>query len=172
MTNVLWRCAACGPGRRVRDLERYVWTVNEGVDEEAIISELTEDIQRDVRRHLFLQPIKKVWEINTQYSTMYHEVLPVSVPVPVPCAACALPPASSDEQHRARCTSSAGFFSSYCVPHPFHSAVPSLLAFCAGATCLCVRLMQCHLLAAMSNIAQSAFFLLCSYPPVCTQPFK
>lgn len=42
------------------DLERYVWTVNEGVDEEAIIQGLTEDIQRDVRRHLFLQPIKKV----------------------------------------------------------------------------------------------------------------
>ncbi|CAI7915431.1 unnamed protein product [Closterium sp. NIES-53] len=38
--------------RRVRDLERYVWTVNQGVNEEEVMTSLSEDIQRDVRRHL------------------------------------------------------------------------------------------------------------------------
>ena len=48
--------------RRVRQLERYVWAVNQGVNEDEVFSSLTEDIQRDVRRHLSLELIKKVSE--------------------------------------------------------------------------------------------------------------
>ncbi|CAI5961781.1 unnamed protein product [Closterium sp. NIES-64] len=46
--------------RRVRELERYVWTVNQGVDEEEVMTSLSEDIQRDVRRHLSYELITKV----------------------------------------------------------------------------------------------------------------
>ncbi|GJP53281.1 hypothetical protein CLOM_g12453 [Closterium sp. NIES-68] len=45
--------------RRVRQLERYVWTVNQGVNEEEVMTSLSEDIQRDVRRHLSLELITK-----------------------------------------------------------------------------------------------------------------
>ncbi|CAI5469405.1 unnamed protein product [Closterium sp. Yama58-4] len=45
--------------RRVRELERYVWTVNQGVDEEEVMTSLSEDIQRDVRRHLSYELITK-----------------------------------------------------------------------------------------------------------------
>eukprot|EP00270_Netrium_digitus_P021426 TRINITY_DN9164_c0_g1_i1.p1 TRINITY_DN9164_c0_g1~~TRINITY_DN9164_c0_g1_i1.p1 ORF type:complete len:914 (-),score=241.95 TRINITY_DN9164_c0_g1_i1:493-3114(-) len=56
---------------RVRQLERYVWTVNQGVNEEEILSTLTEDLKRDIRRHLSLELITKC----LLFSVMDTEVL-------------------------------------------------------------------------------------------------
>ncbi|RDY07745.1 putative cyclic nucleotide-gated ion channel 20, chloroplastic, partial [Mucuna pruriens] len=45
--------------RRVRQAERYNWAATRGVNEELLLENLPEDLQRDIRRHLFTF-IKKV----------------------------------------------------------------------------------------------------------------
>ncbi|CAJ1952231.1 unnamed protein product [Sphenostylis stenocarpa] len=45
--------------RRVRQAERYNWAATRGVNEEMLLENLPEDLQRDIRRHLFTY-IKKV----------------------------------------------------------------------------------------------------------------
>nr|XP_048329623.1 probable cyclic nucleotide-gated ion channel 20, chloroplastic isoform X1 [Ziziphus jujuba var. spinosa] len=45
--------------RRVRQAERYNWAATRGVNEEILLENLPEDLQRDIRRHLFMF-IKKV----------------------------------------------------------------------------------------------------------------
>ncbi|VAI49841.1 unnamed protein product [Triticum turgidum subsp. durum] len=39
--------------RRVRHAERFTWAATQGVNEEELLSNLPEDIQRDIRRHFF-----------------------------------------------------------------------------------------------------------------------
>ncbi|XP_061355809.1 probable cyclic nucleotide-gated ion channel 20, chloroplastic [Gastrolobium bilobum] len=45
--------------RRVRQAERYTWAATRGVNEEMLMENLSEDLQRDIRRHLF-KFVKKV----------------------------------------------------------------------------------------------------------------
>ncbi|XP_061369865.1 probable cyclic nucleotide-gated ion channel 20, chloroplastic [Gastrolobium bilobum] len=45
--------------RRVRQAERYNWAATRGVNEEMLMENLPEDLQRDIRRHLF-KFVKKV----------------------------------------------------------------------------------------------------------------
>ncbi|MED6157516.1 putative cyclic nucleotide-gated ion channel 20, chloroplastic [Stylosanthes scabra] len=45
--------------RRVRQAERYNWAATRGVNEEMLLENMPEDLQRDIRRHLF-KFIKKV----------------------------------------------------------------------------------------------------------------
>lgn len=45
--------------RQVRQAERYNWAATRGVNEEMLLENLPEDLQRDIRRHLF-KFIKKV----------------------------------------------------------------------------------------------------------------
>ncbi|KAJ4959608.1 hypothetical protein NE237_019518 [Protea cynaroides] len=45
--------------RRVRESERFNWSITRGVDEEFLMQDLPEDLQREIRRHLF-KFIKKV----------------------------------------------------------------------------------------------------------------
>ncbi|XP_023737453.1 probable cyclic nucleotide-gated ion channel 20, chloroplastic [Lactuca sativa] len=45
--------------RKVRESERYHWAATRGVDEETLMENLPEDLQRDIRRHLF-KFVKKV----------------------------------------------------------------------------------------------------------------
>ncbi|CAI9270759.1 unnamed protein product [Lactuca saligna] len=45
--------------REVRESERYHWAATRGVDEETLMENLPEDLQRDIRRHLF-KFVKKV----------------------------------------------------------------------------------------------------------------
>ncbi|KAK7314721.1 hypothetical protein VNO77_33248 [Canavalia gladiata] len=45
--------------RRVRQAERYNWAATRGVNEEILLENLPEDLQRDIRRHLFTF-VKKV----------------------------------------------------------------------------------------------------------------
>ncbi|KAJ6760109.1 CYCLIC NUCLEOTIDE-GATED ION CHANNEL 15-RELATED-RELATED [Salix purpurea] len=45
---------------RVVEAERYHWAATRGVNEEMLLENLPEDLQRDIRRHLF-KFIKKVW---------------------------------------------------------------------------------------------------------------
>jgi len=49
-------CMSC---RRVRQAERYNWAATRGVNEEMLMENLPEDLQRDIRRHLF-KFVKKV----------------------------------------------------------------------------------------------------------------
>ncbi|XP_024442249.2 probable cyclic nucleotide-gated ion channel 20, chloroplastic isoform X2 [Populus trichocarpa] len=46
--------------RRVIEAERYHWAATRGVNEEMLLENLPEDLQRDIRRHLF-KFVKKVW---------------------------------------------------------------------------------------------------------------
>ncbi|XP_031404830.1 probable cyclic nucleotide-gated ion channel 20, chloroplastic isoform X2 [Punica granatum] len=39
--------------RRVRQAERYNWAATQGINEEMVLENLSEDLQRDIRRHLF-----------------------------------------------------------------------------------------------------------------------
>ncbi|XP_061369863.1 probable cyclic nucleotide-gated ion channel 20, chloroplastic isoform X2 [Gastrolobium bilobum] len=48
-----------GLRRRVRQAERYTWAATRGVNEEMLMENLPEDLQRDIRRHLF-KFVKKV----------------------------------------------------------------------------------------------------------------
>eukprot|EP00271_Cylindrocystis_brebissonii_P009102 TRINITY_DN23752_c0_g1_i1.p1 TRINITY_DN23752_c0_g1~~TRINITY_DN23752_c0_g1_i1.p1 ORF type:complete len:1143 (+),score=181.38 TRINITY_DN23752_c0_g1_i1:629-4057(+) len=59
--------------QRVRDLERQIWAANQGVDEQEVLGHLSEDIQKDVRRHLCLDLIKK----SKLFSAMEDTVLDV-----------------------------------------------------------------------------------------------
>ncbi|KAI7738647.1 hypothetical protein M8C21_003629 [Ambrosia artemisiifolia] len=45
--------------RKVRESERYNWAATQGVEEEKLMENLPEDLQRDIRRHLF-KFVKKV----------------------------------------------------------------------------------------------------------------
>ncbi|KAL8245913.1 hypothetical protein R6Q59_007129 [Mikania micrantha] len=45
--------------KKVRDSERYTWVATQGVNEEVLMENLPEDLQRDIRRHLF-KFVKKV----------------------------------------------------------------------------------------------------------------
>ncbi|KAL8202024.1 hypothetical protein R6Q57_011171 [Mikania cordata] len=45
--------------KKVRDSERYTWVATRGVNEELLMENLPEDLQRDIRRHLF-KFVKKV----------------------------------------------------------------------------------------------------------------
>ncbi|KAG6676083.1 hypothetical protein I3842_15G135400 [Carya illinoinensis] len=45
--------------RQVRQAERYNWAATRGVNEEILVENLPEDLQRDIRRHLF-KFVKKV----------------------------------------------------------------------------------------------------------------
>lgn len=45
--------------RKVREAERYNWAATRGVNEEMLIENLPEDLQREIRRHLF-KFVKKV----------------------------------------------------------------------------------------------------------------
>ncbi|KAK9062847.1 hypothetical protein SSX86_020037 [Deinandra increscens subsp. villosa] len=45
--------------RKVRESERYNWAATQGVNEEVLMENLPEDLQRDIRRHLF-KFVKKV----------------------------------------------------------------------------------------------------------------
>ncbi|KAI4351108.1 hypothetical protein L6164_005493 [Bauhinia variegata] len=45
--------------RRVREAERFCWAATRGVNEEILLENLPEDLQRDIRRHLF-EFVKKV----------------------------------------------------------------------------------------------------------------
>ncbi|RDY01516.1 putative cyclic nucleotide-gated ion channel 20, chloroplastic, partial [Mucuna pruriens] len=45
--------------KKVRQAERYNWTATKGVNEEMLLENLPEDLQRDIRRHLF-KFVKKV----------------------------------------------------------------------------------------------------------------
>ncbi|XP_021292076.1 probable cyclic nucleotide-gated ion channel 20, chloroplastic isoform X2 [Herrania umbratica] len=45
--------------RKVREAERYNWAATRGVNEEMLLENLPEDLQRDIRRHLF-KFVKKV----------------------------------------------------------------------------------------------------------------
>ena len=49
----------CLSRRRVRQAERYNWAATRGVNEEMLMENLPEDLQRDIRRHLF-KFVKKV----------------------------------------------------------------------------------------------------------------
>lgn len=44
---------------RVREAERYNWAATRGVNEEMLFENLPEDLQREIRRHLF-KFVKKV----------------------------------------------------------------------------------------------------------------
>uniref|UniRef100_A0A6N2LP50 Cyclic nucleotide-binding domain-containing protein n=1 Tax=Salix viminalis TaxID=40686 RepID=A0A6N2LP50_SALVM len=55
--------------RRVIEAERYHWAATRGVNEEMLLENLPEDLQRDIRRHLFefvnlFKLVKKVWIFN------------------------------------------------------------------------------------------------------------
>ncbi|KAI7729652.1 hypothetical protein M8C21_015745 [Ambrosia artemisiifolia] len=45
--------------KKIRDSERYHWAATQGVNEEVLMENLPEDLQRDIRRHLF-KFVKKV----------------------------------------------------------------------------------------------------------------
>nr|GLL22233.1 probable cyclic nucleotide-gated ion channel 20, chloroplastic isoform X3 [Ipomoea trifida] len=46
--------------RRVREAERYTWEVTRGVNEERLLEDLPEDIQRDIRRHHLFRFVKRL----------------------------------------------------------------------------------------------------------------
>lgn len=46
--------------RRVREEERFKWVVTQGVDEENLLKDLSEDLQKDIRHFLYLDYLKKV----------------------------------------------------------------------------------------------------------------
>ncbi|MCO5564634.1 hypothetical protein L7F22_018300 [Adiantum nelumboides] len=46
--------------RKVRQVERFKWAANRGVDEEELLKSLPEDIEKEIRRALCLELIKKV----------------------------------------------------------------------------------------------------------------
>ncbi|KDP45796.1 hypothetical protein JCGZ_17403 [Jatropha curcas] len=47
--------------RKVLEAERYNWAATRGVNEEMLLENLPEDLQRDIRRHLFKFVKKEVW---------------------------------------------------------------------------------------------------------------
>eukprot|EP00258_Populus_trichocarpa_P022080 XP_024438099.1 probable cyclic nucleotide-gated ion channel 20, chloroplastic isoform X2 [Populus trichocarpa] len=49
--------------RRVLEAERYHWAATRGVNEGMLMENLPEDLQRDIRRHLF-ELVRKVWIFN------------------------------------------------------------------------------------------------------------
>jgi cyclic nucleotide gated channel len=48
-----------GIRRRVREAERFNWAATRGVNEELLFENMPDDLQRDIRRHLF-KFLKKV----------------------------------------------------------------------------------------------------------------
>lgn len=55
--------------RQVRQAERYNWAATRGVNEEMLLENLPEDLQRDIRRHLF-KFVKKVGIITLELHNM------------------------------------------------------------------------------------------------------
>lgn len=55
--------------RQVRQAERYNWAATRGVNEEVLLENLPEDLQRDIRRHLF-KFVKKVSIILSKLRNM------------------------------------------------------------------------------------------------------
>ncbi|GLT61241.1 hypothetical protein SLA2020_339630 [Shorea laevis] len=55
--------------RQVRQAERYNWAASRGVNEEVLLENLPEDLQRDIRRHLF-KFVKKVSIILSKLRNM------------------------------------------------------------------------------------------------------
>ncbi|MFS7931024.1 putative cyclic nucleotide-binding domain, rmlC-like jelly roll, double-stranded RNA-binding protein [Helianthus anomalus] len=57
--------------RKVRDSERYHWAATQGVNEEVLMENLPEDLQRDIRRHLFKfvkkASFKYYWTLTFSY---------------------------------------------------------------------------------------------------------
>lgn len=49
--------------RLVRDSERFTWAATRGVNEDMLMENLPEDLQREIRRHLF-KFVKKVSRIT------------------------------------------------------------------------------------------------------------
>jgi len=54
----------CLSRRRVREAERYSWTATRGVNEATLMENFPEDLQVDIRRHLF----KFVKKVSTKIS--------------------------------------------------------------------------------------------------------
>ncbi|XP_057414924.1 probable cyclic nucleotide-gated ion channel 20, chloroplastic [Lotus japonicus] len=52
--------------RRVRQAERYNWAATRWVNEEMVMENLPEDLQRDIRRHLF-RFVKESMELECHY---------------------------------------------------------------------------------------------------------
>ncbi|KAJ4838571.1 hypothetical protein Tsubulata_040250 [Turnera subulata] len=48
-----WRRFPLELRRKVREAERYNWAATRGVDEKRLMEDLSEDLQREIRRHLF-----------------------------------------------------------------------------------------------------------------------
>ncbi|KAF0902596.1 hypothetical protein E2562_018090 [Oryza meyeriana var. granulata] len=59
--------------RRVRCAERFSWVATRGVNEEELLSNLPEDIQRDIRRHFF-GFLKKVRLFNLMDNTIWDAI--------------------------------------------------------------------------------------------------
>lgn len=55
--------------RQVRQAERYNWAATRGVNEEMLMENLPEDLQREIRRHLF-KFIKNV-SFNYEYQNYF-----------------------------------------------------------------------------------------------------
>lgn len=55
--------------RQVRQAERFNWAATRGVNEEVLLENLPEDLQRDIRRHLF-KFVKKVSIIMSELRNM------------------------------------------------------------------------------------------------------
>jgi len=49
-----------GLRKRVREEERFKWAATRGVDEEKLVEELSEDLQKDIHHFLYLNHLKKV----------------------------------------------------------------------------------------------------------------
>ncbi|PPD95000.1 hypothetical protein GOBAR_DD07950 [Gossypium barbadense] len=56
--------------RKVREAERYNWAATRGVNEEMLIENLPEDLQREIRRHLF-KFVKKKRDVTDGYLTQH-----------------------------------------------------------------------------------------------------
>lgn len=54
----------------MRQAERYNWAATRGVNEEILMENLPEDLQRDIRRHLF-KFVKKV-SISVSSAMRHH----------------------------------------------------------------------------------------------------
>lgn len=57
-----------GIRQRVRKHDRYTWEATSGVNEQRILDELPEDLQRDIKRHLCIDLVRKVGLGNNYFS--------------------------------------------------------------------------------------------------------
>lgn len=63
----LWIC------RRVREAERFSWLTTRGVNEEDLLSNLPEDLQRDIRRYFFrfLNKVCVLWKLMQYFNLFF-----------------------------------------------------------------------------------------------------